>query len=161
MPKPKSQLAVLEGKWSEQTNISVKGLFDILSDINFKTPHSYIYEMFCDAAALNNIVSRMGDNNDIRYLYIGAHGNQTSISGSGGNISRVQLRNTLIKLNAGTMEGLFLGSCLFGDKKNSRFLLNPPNNNNPPIKWVAGYTKNIDWIDSSVLDMLFWNKFFD
>ncbi len=160
MPNSQSQLAVIEGKWSKRTNISVKGLFDILSDINFKTPHAYTYEMFCDSTSFNNITNRMGANSDIRYLYIGAHGNQNLISGSGGDISKIQLKNALVKLNNGAMEGLFLGSCLFGHEENGSFLLNPPNNNNPPIKWIAGYTESIDWIDSSVLDLLFWNKFF-
>lgn len=156
-----SKLAVIEGKWSNRTNISVKGLFDILSDINFKTPHAYVYEMFCNSASLSNIVSRMGKNSSIRYLYIGAHGSDNAISCSGGKVTRAQLKHGLSTLNAGAVEGLFLGSCLFGHKENGDFLLNPPSSDNPPIKWVAGYTESIDWIDSSVLDLLFWNKFFE
>ncbi len=155
-----SKLAVIEGKWDNKMNISVKGLFDILSDINFDTPHAYIYEMFCDANALTNIINRMATDKDIKYLYIGAHGNQSSIRGSGGDVSRTKLRNILANLNIGTMEGLFLGSCLFGHEDNGDFLLNPRGIRNPPIKWIAGYTKSINWIDSSALDILFWNKFF-
>jgi hypothetical protein len=161
MLKLDSKLAVIEGKWSDRTNISVKGLFDILSDINFKTPHAYVYEMFCNSASLKNIVSRMGRNPSIRYLYIGAHGSDNAIGCSGGKVTRRQLKHALSALNAGAVEGLFLGSCLFGHEENGDFLLNPPNSQNPPIKWVAGYNKSIDWIDSSVLDLLFWNKFFE
>ena len=134
MSNSKSQLAVIEGKWSNKTNISVKGLFDVLSDINFTTPHAYIYEMFCDASAFNNIVRRMGKEENIKFIYIGAHGNQKLISGSGGYVSRVQLKNSLVQLNTGAIEGIFLGSCLFGHVENGSFLLNPPNDTNPPIK---------------------------
>jgi hypothetical protein len=160
--KIKSQLAVVEGKWQKRANVSVRSLFDILADINFGTPHAYIYEMFCDAHALSNIISRMGSDDQVRYLYIGAHGSITSVSGSGGDVSRTKLKNSLVSLltNNHIIEGLFLGTCFFGNEENASFLLTPRNNPNPPIKWVAGYSTSIDWIDSSVLDLLFWNKFF-
>lgn len=161
MSKLDSRIAVIEGKWSDKTNISVKGLFDVLSDINFKTPHAYVYEMFCNYASLTNIVQRMGNNSSIRYLYIGAHGNDDAICCSGGQVTRTQLKNALSRLNTGALYGLFLGSCFFGRQENGEFLLNPPSKAHPPIKWVAGYTKSVDWIDSSVLDLLFWNKFFE
>ena len=163
MTKTKSQLAVIEGKWEKRSNISIKGLFDILSDIYFDSPHSYIYEMFCDAAALNNIIKQMGEDKQVRYIYVGCHGSLDSISGSGGKVSKTQLKNTLVRLsgNGSIIEGIFLGTCFFGQQENAEFLLIPPKNNNPPIKWVAGYTESIDWIDSSVLDLLFWKKFFE
>ena len=159
--KKSSGLAVVEGKWSAQTNVSVKGLFDILSDINFDTPHAYLFEMFCDASSLDNIVGRMGKDSSVRYLYIGAHGTDDGIEGSGGKVSRTKLRNSLSKLASGSLEGLFLGTCSFGQDWNAEYLLSPPSIPNPPIKWVAGYTEYIDWIDSSVLDLLFWNTILD
>lgn len=162
MAQIKSQLAVVEGKWGAKTNVSVRSLFDVLVDINFKTPHAYVYEMFCDAHALDNIIARMGNDEHVRYLYIGAHGSGRSISGSGGTVSRAQLKNSLVRLlsNGQTIEGIFLGTCFFGNEENAAFVLNPNNDPHPPIKWVAGYRESIDWIDSSVLDLLFWNKFF-
>jgi hypothetical protein len=163
MAKIKSQLAVVEGKWGKRTNVSVRSLFDVLTDINFGTPHAYVYEMFCDADALNNIIARMGADEQVRYLYIGAHGSDNSISGSGGPVSRARLKNSLVKLlnNGHVIDGVFLGTCFLGNEENAEFLLTPPSDPNPPVKWVAGYTTCIDWIDSSVLDLLFWNKFFE
>ena len=161
MRMPKSRLAVIEGKWGKNTNVSVKALFDVLSDINFDTPHAYAYEMFCDAASLDNIISRMGANKSIKYLYIGAHGENDAISAPGGKIKRTKLKNSLLKLREGSMEGLFLGSCLFGSAANMRHILCPPLGANPPVKWVAGYTEKIDWVQSSVLDLLFWKLIFE
>jgi len=160
MPKLNSGMAVIEGKWNSKTNISVKALFDILSDINFNTPHAYVYEMFCDSGSLSNIVSRMGKDSNIRYLYVGAHGTDNAIHCSGGRVTRTQLKNSLSNLSDGAIQGLFLGSCLFGHAENGNFLLNPPDGK-PPIKWVAGYQESVDWIDSSALDLLFWNTFFE
>jgi hypothetical protein len=156
----KSALAVLEGKWSPKTNISVKSLFDLLSDLNFVSQHEYLYEMFCDDASLENIVGRMGRARDVKFLYVGAHGTKGSLQASGGNITRTRLRNILGSLGASSIEGVFLGSCLFGKPENAEFLLSPPKGASAPIKWLAGYTTEVDWIDSSVMDMLFWNKFF-
>jgi hypothetical protein len=162
MTKTESQLAVVEGKWDKRTNVSVRSLFDVLTDINFGTPHAYIYEMFCDGHSLSNIIARMGADKQVRYLYIGAHGSNGSIFGSGGSVSKTKLKNSLVKLlhNGHAIEGIFLGTCFFSTEDNVEFLLIPPNDPNPPVKWVAGYTTCIDWIDSSVLDMLFWNKLF-
>jgi len=27
------------------------------------------------------------------------------------------------------------------------------------LEWIAGYTKRVDWIDSSAIDMIFWSKY--
>lgn len=160
MTVSKSSLAVIEGKWSSRKNLSVKLLFDLLSDLNFDNPHEYYYEMFCDDRSLENVVSRMGQTRGVRYLYLGAHGTNGYIDAAGGKVGRSRLRNILRGLGGRGIDGAFIGSCLFGREQNAEFLLVPGNGDTLPIKWLAGYTTEIDWIDSSVLDMLFWNKYF-
>ena len=152
-------LAVLEGKWSPKTNISVKSLFDLLSDLNFSSPHEYLYEMFCDDRSLENIIGRMGRARKVKFIYVGAHGTNGSLHAPGGQVTRARLRNILGTLGPSSIQGLFLGSCLFAQPSNASFLLSPPKGASAPLKWLAGYTTEVDWIDSSVLDLLFWNKF--
>lgn len=156
----KSGIAVIEGKWSSKTNISVKSLFDLLSDLNFDNPHEYHYEMFCDDRSLENIIERMGSARGIRYLYLGAHGSDDYINAVGGQVSRARLKNILGRLGGKGIDGAFIGSCLFGREENAEYLFLPGKGRPAPMKWLAGYTTEIDWIDSSVLDLLFWNKYF-
>jgi len=156
MNKESLQLAVIEGKWKKDTNLSVKSLFDLLSDIHLNTPHGYIYEMFCNASSLQDIIARMRKTTNLKYIYIGAHGDVDYIAAAGGNIKRTVIRNKLQKLSSGAIEGLFFGSCLFGNEDNASFLLG----SDTTIKWVAGYTTSVDWMESSALDILFWSTFY-
>jgi len=158
MNKKSLQLGVIEGKWKKDTNLSVKNLFDLLSDIHHNTPHGYAYEMFCNASSLKDIISRMGKTRNLKYIYIGAHGNDDCIAAAGENIRRTAIRNELKQLSSGAIEGLFFGSCLFGNEDNASFLLG--SDEKTPIKWVAGYTTAVDWMESSALDILFWSTFY-
>ena len=149
-----SGLVALEGKWSKSSNVSVKSLFDVLVDINFGNPHAYYFEHFANGGALSAIVE-----NNIRgakYLYIGAHGDENGICGSSDFISRTTLRNIFTRLSS-SIRGIFLGSCLFGSENNADFLFDALPSS---VKWIAGYNMSVDWIESSVLDLLFWNTLF-
>ncbi len=158
MNKESLQLGVIEGKWKKETNLSVKSMFDLLSDIRLDTPHGYIYEMFCNASSLQDIIARMGKTANLKYIYIGAHGDDDCIVATGENISRTVIRNQLKQLSYGAIEGLFFGSCLFGNEDNASFLLG--SDEKTTIKWVAGYTTSVDWMESSALDILFWSTFY-
>jgi hypothetical protein len=155
-----SGLVVLEGRWFRQYNTSVKSLFDVLADINFDSPHAYYYETFANAESLDAIIKNVcGPRKRKKYLYVGAHGNENYIHGSAKEISRVQFRNSL-GATGNSICGIFIGSCLFGSTRNAEFLFNPNNPMPNHIKWVAGYERSVDWIESTVLDLLFWNTLF-
>ena len=62
-----TKMAVVEGKWFKDQNISVRGLFDLVSDINFDSPHNYHYEMFNNGAALQEIMERLASKNNIHH----------------------------------------------------------------------------------------------
>ena len=64
-----TKMAVVEGKWFENQNISVRGLFDLVSDINFDSPHNYHYEMFNNDAALQEIMVRLAKKDKIYNIY--------------------------------------------------------------------------------------------
>ena len=158
-------LAVIESRWWTDRNSSVRGLFDLLADIRKDNPSAYHYEMFNNSASLKEIVLRTAGK---RYLYIAAHANDDYIEGAESKpenrISRRQfriiLRNPSV-LGRNRLRGLFVGSCLFVNEGNARFLLRNSNNNNAQIKWIAGYSKRIDFIDSSVVDLYFWNAYYE
>lgn len=160
----RNELAVIEGRWFEKKNRSVRPVFDTLIDLMHGTPHAYFHHHFADAAGLAPIIKHVAARPETRFLYLGAHGNKEGIYGSlgddDGKVSRVQLRNVLYKCwdeGVGSFDGLFLGSCSFVDEDNAAFLLC---GEKAPLslKWLAGYAKDVDWIDSTLLDALFLRR---
>ena len=66
-------LAVIESRWEEDGNSSVRGLFDLLADIHEDNPSDYHYEMFNNQASLEEIILRTAGRK--RNLYIASHAN--------------------------------------------------------------------------------------
>ena len=159
-----TKMAVVEGKWFKNQNISVKGLFDLVSDINSDSPHNYHYEMFNNGAALQEIMARLASKNNIHHIYIAAHGSENGLFGSNGKkISKTIIKNSIKKINGsrGKLKSIYFGSCNFGNYLNLEELLRERllSNGNIKLRWVAGYTKEIDFVKSAVLDTLFWDLY--
>lgn len=158
--KNKTKIAVVEGKWFKDKNISIRSLFDLVSDINFDSPHEYHYEMFNNDAAFQEIIERLAVTDSVHNLYIAAHGNKGALVGSNHvEISLAKVRNSIKRISQsdGKMHSIYFGSCSFGNQSNLESLLLSAENNQ--IRWVAGYTKDVDFIKSSFLDALFWNLY--
>jgi hypothetical protein len=86
-----------------------------------------------------------------KYLYIGSHGDAEGIYGSH---AANKLSFTSIKNRVKSLHGLYLGTCEFGHPYTlSKFV------EETKLTWCAGYRKEIDWLDSSALDMAFWKIF--
>ena len=152
-PKMKSEIAVLEGKWWDDYNITIRGLFDLISDLNFGSPHQYYYEMFSDGDSLERIIKRASKIST--YLAIAAHGDEKGIEAPGGRISRTKLRN-ILRETRGKIKGVFIDSCGFTNENNVQFILGG-RDNKTPILWIAGFKEYVDFIDSSSFSMIFWN----
>ena len=115
--------------------------------------------MFNDGAALQEIMERLASKNNIHHIYIAAHGSENGLFGSNGEkISKTIIKNTIKRINGsrGKLESIYFGSCNFGNYSNLEELLEYGNSK---LRWVAGYTKEIDFVKSSVLDTLFWNLY--
>jgi hypothetical protein len=151
-------LAVAEARWWDSGNDSVRPLFETLAGIVEGNPHSMRYDMFADKPSLSRIVDEL-TGGDFHSLYVASHGSENSIGGLGDvEISRTELRNILRNSNAqGPIKGLYFGSCLIGTARNASFWLT--DGDSTGLQWVAGYTKSVDWIDSSAVDMIFWSKY--
>ena len=157
------ELAVIEGRWFKKKNQSVRPVFDSLVDLLYGTPHAYFHHQFSSAAALGHVIAHVAST-DARFLYIGAHGDDAAIYGSigddEGKVSRTQLRNVLWKCwdeGVGDFDGLFLGSCSFVTPENAEYILcgeKAPKK----LKWIAGYSRDADWVDSTLLDTLFLRR---
>ena len=159
-------LAVIESRWWKEGNSSIRGLFDVLADIRKFNPGAYHYEMFNNRASLQEIVERTARKS--RNLYIVAHGDENSICGAEqreeNNIRRAEFRNMLrknISVRGTRLDGLFVGSCEFMNQANAEFLFEKHEGKNVKVHWVAGYSKTIDWIEASVVDLFFWNTYYE
>lgn len=147
-------LAVIESRWWDRSNDSVRGIFDMLAGIHHDNPFAYHYEMFSSGDSLREIIKRIAASKDLFNIYIGAHGSETEIHGPGDiRISRTVLRNTLKEIGASKLHGLFFGCCGFGNQIES--LASKTN-----LTWIAGYTEDVDWLHSCAMDLYFWNAYY-
>ncbi|RYC30861.1 hypothetical protein D3273_16885 [Lichenibacterium minor] len=149
-------LAIVECRWWEHGNDSVRPLFETLAGIVEDNPHDVRYDMFADRSSLEAIIGTVADAEHYHTLYIASHGNQSELGGVGGaRISRTELRNAFRNKNTdGNIIGIYFGSCLIGNVDNAAFFLEGTN-----LMWIAGYKESVDWIDSSAIDMIFWSKY--
>lgn len=151
-----SKLSVIESRWWNNGNDSVRSLFETIGGIIYSNPHSIRYDMFADRTSLEKIIKNVSEN-DFDSVYIGCHGNDTSIFGIDDNeISRTELRNIFRTLN-NKINGLYFGSCSVCSRKNAEFLLDPANFSG--LQWVAGYKNDVEWVNSSAIDMMFFSKY--
>lgn len=159
-------LAVIETRWWQTGNHSVRGLFDVLWDI-LEPGTRYHYEMFVDRNSLRSILTRIMELNrqpHIRHLYIAGHGDNDGIHAAEGHhrISRGQLCNDLLECipnrESHRRGGLYVSSCQFVNDQNVCFMFD--RDVASKLRWIAGYSTTVDWIDSSLSDMLFWNTYY-
>jgi hypothetical protein len=146
-----NELLLAEGHWTTNANYSVKALFDMLSDILHKTTHAYKYVNFADEPSFTAQLQAMA-NGGHKYLYIGAHGGPDGIEGTrcSSRITKTILQNRLTNFN-----GLYLGVCEFGSHETLTELVNRV----PGLVWCSGYRKSVNYADSCILDLAFWNEF--
>lgn len=154
----KSRIAVLETKWFEHKNTSVRGMFDLLSDLKYGHHHGYRYEMFGGKSEFARAFDRLAEKNGVHYIYIAAHGDEDGLQGS--MKSDISTRAVGVRIAAaddeearGKLVGLFFGSCSFGQARNLEALLRKGSK----LRWIAGYEKDVDFIDSTALDFMFFH----
>lgn len=160
MPKhPAPILAILEGKWFKNKNVSVREVFAALFAI--WTPNedrAHHYEMFTNDAAFRDAILHAFGNGRAKTIYVAAHGDWNAIHGfHDQGITRAKIRHAFRSVNKSVARrGVYFGSCQFGTPKNAKFILGECD----CIAWIAGYSTLIDWIDSTVLDMFFFRNLF-
>nr|CAD6609754.1 hypothetical protein RTCK_02212 [Rhizobium sp. TCK] len=147
-------IAVIESTWWKRRNTSVRGIFDVIADIVVKSPHGYHYEMANSVEGLKKSIETLASSRGIHYLYLAMHGNEGGlVPHNGETLSAVVLRNLLVKAGSrrASLRGLHLGCCEFGTAETASKLFD----RDIAPTWVAGYGARVDWLQSSILDMLF------
>jgi hypothetical protein len=154
----KRRLAVLESDWFEGYNHSVRGFYEGLSRAIYETADGFHYERFVGRASLEDAMRHLVAKRDVRYVYLASHGETSYIRcPNRERIKRDEFARMLGELAATTrLDGLYFASCLFGSKRTGELLLGEGSRTRR-LKWIAGYTTSVDWIESMALDWLFWN----
>jgi hypothetical protein len=151
-------LTILEGKWFDRKNVTVldlfKPLFTLWPPPQMAGERAYHYEMFTNESAFCDAVARAFRTNSALTVYLAAHGDPDGKGLQGfhdDGISRTVIRNALQSAPTARRRGVFFGACSFGTEANAKYILSSCN----AVDWIAGYQTEADWLDSTVLDLLF------
>ena len=145
----KIDLVVLESLWDNdfENIISVKPFFDGLSklyDINI------VYLTFYDVEDIGYFIKKT--KSKCSNYYIATHGSKKCLHGLNNNKIDSDSLNDIFKNSKG--KGLYFGSCKFINKKNAEKIIKYTN-----ADWVAGYNRDVDWFDSTIVDIAFWRYY--
>lgn len=151
-----TNICVIESRWWEAKNTSVRGIFDLLSDIHTHSHNGYEYEMANSRAGFQEVVERQLTNPKCNYLTIATHGSHKGLKlFNEEGISRAMIRNILKRDERGrNLVGLHLGCCSFLDERLADFLFE----RDISPWWIAGYGHTVSWVEATSLDFLFFNK---
>ena len=153
-----TNICVIESRWWREKNTSVKVIFDVLADMHTGSPHGYDYEVANNRAGFEETLKRQLKNDDSSYIAIATHGSRQGLELFNDEVvSRAVIRNILkndcLPEGRNTI-GVHLGCCTFLDRSAAEFL----NRGDIGPWWLAGYSKSVDWIESTALDLMFFNK---
>ena len=145
----KIDLVVLESLWDDDFDnaTSVKPFFDGLSkvyDINI------VYLTFYDVEDIGYFIKKT--KSKCSNYYIATHGSKKCLHGLNNNKIDSDSLNDIFKNSKG--KGIYFGTCKFINKKNAEQILKNTN-----ADWVAGYNREVDWFDSTIIDIAFWRYY--
>lgn len=157
----KVKIHCFEGEWDrKRPALSIRSLIDLLSHVhvshenNITSSYRYcqsIQRLTEDLKIDGRILSRT---NNQHCLYFAFHGDGDGLWGSDGDqsISFDKIASLLGQKAAGSI--IFFGSC--GTRASSAALTILKNRTNARL--VVGYAATVDWFDSTVFEMAFFNE---
>ena len=114
--------------------------------------HAYHYEMANSLAAFEEAFGRIASYRDCRYLYLAMHGSEGSLDlFNDDTISADDLTRSLLAVKnarGSKLDGVYLASCAAGGKSFAECVFS----SDVGISWLAGFSKDIDWIPSTAMD---------
>ena len=157
-----SNLAVLESKWVKRRNYSVKPVFDLLCHVTLGSSDRFHYETINSNISARDAIQRISVDSMHTCIYFATHGSKGKIHlYNKSDIIEINEISDIIRDTKSHSErnisGVYFGSCSTINDANAKLFLNSNNS----LNWIAGYQKNVDWIDSTVLDTLFFQYLFN
>lgn len=144
---------VLESTWNSENPLENCSVMPFVSEFAKQRNIKAYHQVFTDSKSFAHWVKHFNKAaSSSSLLYIAAHGNSNSIEGLQGHIKSVTVLDALKK--AKNIKYLHFGSCLFGGEINLKWILK----NAKHFHWAAGYNKSVDWVDSTLFDILLWGR---
>lgn len=151
MSGKKFDLMVLESLWDSEldSKLSVKPFFDGLSEVH---GIKYVYHTFYDEEDMYYFIRK--SKSVCSSYYIAAHGSRECLHSINNKKIEVESLQDIFKHSQGKDIGILFGSCNFIDEKTAKEFLDFTK-----ADWVAGYSKRVDWFDSTLIDLAFWGYY--
>jgi hypothetical protein len=151
-PLGSHKLTLLEGKWYQSIDVSVRDVLRPLFDLHGTGQSNCYYEMFTTDASFHSAIEYAFGHDRPEAIYVAAHGSDGGIAGyHGTKVSRVTMRNSIAGAGGTVKRGILFGACAFSSEENASFLLDGCSS----LAWVGGYDRTIDWMESTLLDLFF------
>lgn len=148
-------ILVLESPWNSQS-LKSTSVWPFVSEFANVIGIKAYHQAFLDKESFLHWVKKYNDEDvpSPKLLYVAAHGDKGRISGLLKGINSLTISDALEKSE--NIRYVHFGSCLFGKEENLESLLHSAKH----LHWVAGYESSVDWIDSTVFDILFWRRMY-
>ncbi len=144
---------VLEGPWDERS-IAPESLWPFVHQFaEVAGVHSF-HRSFSDRKSFRHwlkVFNRHKKAPTNRILYIATHGSPGQLGGLFGGIQTKTIFKAICK--AKSLQGVHFGCCEFGRPARLRQVLEEAKD----LTWAAGYGCDIEWVDSTLFDIIFWN----
>lgn len=144
---------ILESSWDYENPVENSSVVPFVTEFGRQRSVNIYYQFFTDTKSFCHWINEFDKTKKPNaLLYIAAHGKKGSLSGLTSSINRKTILYELKKLR--NIKYVHFGSCLFGNKSNLLRLVKISKH----LQWVAGYNEEIDWLNSTLFDLLLWNR---
>jgi hypothetical protein len=143
----------LESYWSEDLaeRESVQPFIKGLCDLNQWEFHYRTFDSGNDIRLWLHSFQKIRRSQADKIVYVASHGTETGVLAT--LETRIQVDEIIAALKPATsIVGLHLGACSLGRGPVLERILKETN-----LSWVAGYDKEVPWLESTALDLLFWS----
>lgn len=146
-------ILVLEAPW-DNMSLESSSVWPLIREFASVRDIKAFHQTFFDKASFEHWIKAYNEMEIAgpKLLYIACHGRNGQLAGLSNNLNRTSVQNVLQA--ARNISSVHFGSCLFGSEKNLQQLLDAA----PHLRWVAGYDKEVDWVDSTLFDILLWSR---
>lgn len=146
-------ILVLESVWDDQ-NIRSKSVWPFVSEFAKASNLLAFHQSFSDKHSFEHWIECYNREplKGKKLLYIAAHGTGGRVSGLNRQINGATITSAMKK--AKNIQFVHFGSCFYGKESNLSNLLSEVEH----IRWTAGYQKSVDWVDSTLFDIMLWRR---
>ena len=146
-------ILVLESAWDSDT-VKSKSVWPFIKEFANVWGIDAYHQIFTDKKSFEHWIETYDAESfsGPKMLYIASHGSNKRICGLTSDINAISLDLALAACES--IQHVHFGSCWYGNDENLELLLKLGDS----FKTVTGYSESVDWIDSTLADILLWNK---